>query len=139
METNSKGKLNKAAIIILGLAIIVIAVSVIFNNYNNQGQGNKSEKVIEENVKFGQYDNDRTVPFQIKNGSKISLTVKTDISKGEFLFSILTPDKKIVYEKEGINISDKSELEVYEGTWYYRIKCRNAENGSYSVLGKLNK
>ncbi|MBM7613949.1 hypothetical protein [Alkaliphilus hydrothermalis] len=102
---------------------------------NAEASNGQSNHVINENVEFGRYDADRTLTFMIQEQKKINVTINAQLGAGAITFYIMSPDKEVLYEKGGQKIEDHIQLDVYEGTWYWRIVCEEGEDGTYSISG----
>lgn len=131
-------KKNTKILLILVVLLMIVSSSIYF--------ATKSSKyVINEDVSFGQYTSDRKIPFTVEGKGKLNLEIDTDIEKGHIVILIISPEGKVIFEKDGNEINESHVIDVYKGSWYYQIKCNAglgkedevAENGKYTITGEL--
>lgn len=94
--------------------------------------------VINESVQFNEFTNNRIIPFNVNESGFVEIHTLIEVENGDVDISIINPQDEVVYETdEEVKNEKVKKIEVYKGVWKYRIICRDAENGKYTILGKV--
>ena len=131
---------NEIRTIKKGLLILLVCMAAIFLDYayicslqNNTATG----IIINEVVSFEEFNNDRTIPFDIEKEGNLNIEAKANVKNGKVSIYIMNPDNEIVFIASGLSFDENVSLNVYKGLWYYRVLCENTIDGSYSIVGEL--
>lgn len=116
--------------LILSLLIFIIAVTV--GSYPTTK--NVSTSTTSMNQGFsGIYEGNKDKEIDITDDTELRLKIASHVKKGSLSVSIVSPDNKVVYKKEGKSFYDIQEIPVIRGIWHIKIESNHAANGKYSI------
>lgn len=130
---------NETKLVQKGLFILLLCITIIFCDgfYKLLNARTVNNIVINEVVCFEEFNNDRVVPFLIKEVGELEVETKVNVQSGNISIYIMDPDYKVIHSISGPKSEEDKVIDVYKGTWYYRVLCENSLHGSYSIIGEL--
>lgn len=118
--------------LVISLIIFMLAVTTAINDFS------KSVSTVTSVGRFGGvYNRGDNREFNVKSDAELKFKIYSTVEKGDLTFSIVSPDNKVVYKKEGKSFYDIQRIPVTEGTWYFKIETEYAENGIYFLKAQI--